>query len=549
MGVSVNTSTLSNSTDNLELRILSGRHAGASVPLSDGMMLGRDDNADIILTDIALEQSGSYVRRTEEGTWGIVLPNKQKLSNEASGSEMNWERIREIPPGKVIGLGGLIICMSPQDAPWQKTTDLFLDLDQEEAQEESSENENENETKNDFLETEENSELEDFLNPSEDEKQEDIPIDSYESNDSKKPIAILLVASGMVVLAAASWMYWSPITQLFGFKQKTSPTSKELIQNNPLIPSLPQKTPAQKAPKVQPTYQKLGTLTVEQLNVMQKIQKVLEAATQDTQDIKLEISIDAEGPLVSGWIPKTQQFDQIAEAISQIQPPPALHAKILEELQYEVINALAETDGPKLELQIVSSKELAITGLALSEEDKNKKFALIRTAIPKDVPLINEISLASKEAVPSFSANMQRMGLQNFEVRWKGEQLVADLSIEESSVQNFERNLVAWYSRSLGVPFQVKARITPNPMIDSRIKVESPLSKPKAVNAPIDSIPIAMLDLPFKIRSVVSGAMPYIVIDDGSRLFVGGERDGWRLSLIDRSFIILDGPKRITAMR
>lgn len=50
--------------------------------------------------------------------------------------------------------------------------------------------------------------------------------------------------------------------------------------------------------------------------------------------------------------------------------------------------------------------------------------------------------------------------------------------------------------------------------------------------------------LPFKIVQIVGGASGHVVLEDGSRLFVGDEVEGLRLVLIDNSKVVFDGTQR-----
>ena len=50
--------------------------------------------------------------------------------------------------------------------------------------------------------------------------------------------------------------------------------------------------------------------------------------------------------------------------------------------------------------------------------------------------------------------------------------------------------------------------------------------------------------LPFKILQIVGGPNGHVVLDEGSRLFVGDEVEGLRLVLIDNSKVVFDGAQR-----
>ena len=50
--------------------------------------------------------------------------------------------------------------------------------------------------------------------------------------------------------------------------------------------------------------------------------------------------------------------------------------------------------------------------------------------------------------------------------------------------------------------------------------------------------------LPFKIVQIVGGPNAHVVLEEGSRLFIGDEVDGLRLVLIDNSKVVFDGVQR-----
>lgn len=51
--------------------------------------------------------------------------------------------------------------------------------------------------------------------------------------------------------------------------------------------------------------------------------------------------------------------------------------------------------------------------------------------------------------------------------------------------------------------------------------------------------------LPFRITQAVGGSMPYIVIDDGRRLYPGGSQDGYQLQSMRDRKIVFNGPQHI----
>ena len=55
--------------------------------------------------------------------------------------------------------------------------------------------------------------------------------------------------------------------------------------------------------------------------------------------------------------------------------------------------------------------------------------------------------------------------------------------------------------------------------------------------------------VPFVIRSVVGGPQPFIVLEDGSKLLVGGVYRKYRLVAVENTRIIFEGPRSAIVTR
>ena len=69
-----------------ELRILSGRHAGASVPLHARLRLGQGDDCDIILSDLALPQGSAWLQ-AGDGRWRVTAANPAAPADDAATND------------------------------------------------------------------------------------------------------------------------------------------------------------------------------------------------------------------------------------------------------------------------------------------------------------------------------------------------------------------------------------------------------------------------------------------------------------------------------
>ena len=98
-----------------ELRILSGMHRGATLPLDQrALNIGADDDADVVLVDPGIAADHATLTPGAEG-WTL-----DARDGELRGSEDNRLRERlELAPGQFARLGHVWLCVAGADAPWQ----------------------------------------------------------------------------------------------------------------------------------------------------------------------------------------------------------------------------------------------------------------------------------------------------------------------------------------------------------------------------------------------------------------------------------------------
>lgn len=102
----------------LQLRILSGMHAGARAPLSgDEYVLGASEACDFVLLD------------------PLVQPRHAKLSRDGDGWQLDWVAEEDKEPvlapmrlerGQAVPLGPIVIAVDTPDAPWPTLEQLVL---------------------------------------------------------------------------------------------------------------------------------------------------------------------------------------------------------------------------------------------------------------------------------------------------------------------------------------------------------------------------------------------------------------------------------------
>ena len=104
-----------------ELRVLSGRHAGASVPL-DGASLrvGPHDDCDVILSDMALAHDRPAWLQAEGGRWRITATAPQDGATNDPVMAEDDLLLAPLAFGQVGLLGDVALTVSAPHAPWQQ---------------------------------------------------------------------------------------------------------------------------------------------------------------------------------------------------------------------------------------------------------------------------------------------------------------------------------------------------------------------------------------------------------------------------------------------
>ncbi|HJV73235.1 MAG TPA: FHA domain-containing protein [Noviherbaspirillum sp.] len=98
-----------------ELRILSGLHRGATLPLDDHPhVLGASDEVDVVLVDPGIEPQHATLKLSETG-WSLT-----ELSGSILRADSNDpQSLIELTPGEFARAGNVWLTVVEQDAPWE----------------------------------------------------------------------------------------------------------------------------------------------------------------------------------------------------------------------------------------------------------------------------------------------------------------------------------------------------------------------------------------------------------------------------------------------
>ena len=99
-----------------ELRILSGLHRGATLPLdANAHAIGASEEADVVLVDSGIEQL--HATLTSEGATWLLSANEGQIFNAESNRP---QQTVELVPGGFARVGDIWLTISQEGAPWEK---------------------------------------------------------------------------------------------------------------------------------------------------------------------------------------------------------------------------------------------------------------------------------------------------------------------------------------------------------------------------------------------------------------------------------------------
>jgi type III secretion protein D len=114
----------------LELRILSGLHRGATLPLDDDtVVIGSDESADVVLLDPGIETTHASLRKTSEG-WAL-----SSLDGEVLSSDTNEPlKSLDLQQGEFGRLGRVWVSVVDSDAAWGEPPPDPVDIEADDLQ-------------------------------------------------------------------------------------------------------------------------------------------------------------------------------------------------------------------------------------------------------------------------------------------------------------------------------------------------------------------------------------------------------------------------------
>lgn len=235
---------------------------------------------------------------------------------------------------------------------------------------------------------------------------------------------------------------------------------------------------------------------------------------------RLHVALSRDGTVtVSGWVRNAAEQDAVAAALSQIWPMPALRISNEDDAVRTAREAL-RAFNVKYEPRYQGDGRLNIAGIATSARERASAMDALRAQLPGMTVLGNDIVL-TQQVSDTFSSQVVDAGLSGITLAWKADHLdIAPGALDDDQRQRLQELVDDFNKQYFGV---------------ARIAAAGP-------TAPADSVP-------FVIRSVVGGPQPFVVLEDGSKLLVGGVYRKYRLVAVENTRIIFEGPRSAIVTR
>jgi type III secretion protein D len=221
---------------------------------------------------------------------------------------------------------------------------------------------------------------------------------------------------------------------------------------------------------------------------------------------------------VSGWVRDAAERDALAAALAQIWPMPAMQVSVEADA---VRTARAALDGysVKYEPRYDGDGRLSILGIAADDAGRTAAIEAVRAQLPGMTVMGNTVLLAPAVA-DALTRELAAAGLSGVTLSWDPHHLRTDSSgLDDAQLTRFETVLAAFNHRYFDVAALPDA------------------DRPAAAT------------VPFVILSVVGGKTPFIVLEDGSKLLVGGTYRNYRLIGIEEKRLTFDGPRPAIVLR
>jgi len=473
-----------------ELRILTGVHAGARARADQEFLIGAGADCDIVLTDAGIAPRHARVQLS--GTHWTVLTLGEDGATLTTGEDL--------PSGARIALGQVLISIDAANAPWQAPYEPDTEQDPDRAGGTAASGIN----------------------------QADPALPALALSGPRARLLALLVQGRQYARSALEWTRraWRlsaahPLLSLpvllmallaalsLSLLESGETLRKPTMSDRPMTGSAVGLAQTGAAPDALPPV--LKTLRNNSLRIERGSNGVLR---------------------VLGFVASEDDYSTLAGLVSKISPRPLLRVYIDQELRDGTARWNSTAGNQGRQLVYLGEGRFRLEGISRDNASSLEMLRAVREEFPMLTDLEDALTLFPQTG-ENLKARLQQAGLQGFSATWQGDRYLLEFgALSPEDMTTLEAESLK-FNRDTGgaFPFRINATRAPAAGLTRRLAA-SPKSGPAAA--------VAAPKLPFEIRSVVGGKLPYLVLADQSRLLPGGEMAGFRLIEISPTELIFE---------
>ena len=233
-------------------------------------------------------------------------------------------------------------------------------------------------------------------------------------------------------------------------------------------------------------------------------------------DTRLQVQGPAHKPVVTGLLGDLATLELLANGLARLSPRPGLQVWTIEQVRSALRDGGLKLP-PTLRMGIDEQGALRLSGPVPSDAAGIDLQQRVQALLPPGVPVRGQFDTPQRLAA-RFVAEGQAQGFRldgRLENQPGGQRLAVTVDLPEADRPRWELWLAGMHKQLAGaLNFTATLRAAPPaPRSDQR--------------------------LPFRIRSIVGGLSPYLVLSDGAQLVPGGQHGDVTLVQIDDDALVL----------
>ena len=467
----------------LQLRILSGVHEGACIPVVSNAVLQVSNNmdADVWISD-AQWGGGSTSWLYTDGVRWALLPQPPEGDATSAAVSAHWLEEGSNLIGDPLWVGAVCLTVSYAHQAWQDVQPVSAGAQELVSQDDLHMPQEESDLTRDmegFVDARE------LVTAQPAELSQDACSEKTFKSDVQ-PVKRTLYIATAFLLAGAGWLIWLlwPISSSPGEMESANVAVSEQAQHR---------------------YVQEARLVVAMADPALRLQ--IEPLSQG-------------GVRVAGWVADQLKLDHVVQALSSLRPLPRIALRTVTELN-DVMAEVGQSYGVRLSLTPSDAGGVIAQGVLWQEEQRSALLADLKERLPPGLVLTDGIRTPEEEA-PQIAAWLKGQGFEVQAVQWKAAQMHITIHLRRGQRSALEQLLLRKGHPLEKVPYLIS--------VAERAQANS---RRLAANAP---------GTPVQIRTVVGGANPYLITMTGDKLQLGSKVGSWKLVEIGIDHVRWDGP-------